>query len=107
MDRIDSTALAAANRLAQRAFHTMLVANCHGDPEDPRTRAYTAAERLVDELMADAQGRKAQAELDVLIEADRDDMLTSEDAEDLSLGDHYLFPEGVIESEPAFNGSFR
>ncbi len=85
MTDTDREALAAANRLAQRAFHTMLVAGCHGDPEDSRTRAYVAAERLVDELLADAQWEKSKAAMDELQRADLD----------AEKSDHHVYPAGV------------
>lgn len=50
-------ALVRANIDAQRAFRDMLIAGVYGDPTATLTRAYVAAERRVDELLRDAQGR--------------------------------------------------
>lgn len=69
-----------AGTVAQHAFHEMLEARCYSDPDDPRTRAYVAAERLVDELLVEAQWEKAKAELD---------RLQAIDIEELAKGDHF------------------
>lgn len=84
-----ATRLVRANDAAQAAFHDMLTEGVFPDPEHPLTRRYVAAERLVDSILVDAQWERSKAELDVAI------------------AEHYLFPEGVIEGLPEFNGSFR
>ena len=74
------TRLFEAHTAAQHRFHEMLVAGCYSDPDDPRTKAYVAAERLVDSILVDAQWEKAKAELDRLQMAD---------IEELARGDHF------------------
>lgn len=73
-----ATRLFEANAAAQRRFHDMLVLGCYSDPDAPETRAYVAAERLVDSILVDAQWEKSQAELDAL-----------------AAGEHFLRPAEV------------
>lgn len=75
---IDTAALLAeANAYAQRRFAAMLDAKTYSDPEAPETRAYVQAERVIDDLLGEAQWEKSKAEFDALQTAD------------LAAGDHY------------------
>lgn len=68
-----------AHTAAQFRFREMLIAGCYSDANDPRTIAYIVAERLVDSILVDAQGKAAQDGLDAA----------------LADGDHFVFPAGV------------
>lgn len=72
--------LAAAHTAAQRAFGAMMRTRSFSDPDAPETKAYVAAERLVDSILVDAQWEKAKAELDRLQMADLEEM-----------GDHFRY----------------
>lgn len=79
----DTTAIEQANAEAQRAFRAMLEARAVADPDAPETRAYTAAERRLDYLIAEARWEQAKSELDELIAADE--------------GNHFAWPDlGVV-----------
>lgn len=73
--------LEQAHEVAQQRFRVMLEAKCYADPEDHRTQAYQAAERIVDAIVVTAQWEKSKEELDALITADREN--------DLAVGDHF------------------
>lgn len=75
-------ALSAAHSRAAFAFREMLEARSYGDPNHPRTKAYVASERVVDELLVAAQGEAAFAAMDALVE-------------DLAAGDHFRYADGV------------
>lgn len=79
-----ATRLFEAHAAAQAAFHRMLVDGVFSDPDDERTKAYVAAERLVDSILVDAQWDKAKDALDALQAADND-----------FAGDHHVYPAGV------------
>lgn len=68
----------AAWQEAQQAFRAMLDAKVYGDPNAPETRAYSTAERHLDNLLADAQFAEVQAQLENAI-----------------AGDHHVYPMGV------------
>src|SRR5687768_15062166 len=60
---IDTAALLAeANAHAQRRFHAMLEAKTYSDPEAPETIAYIQAERIIDDLLGEAQWEASKAE---------------------------------------------
>lgn len=73
-----ATRLHEAHEAAQIAFRAMLNARAYSDPGHPLTRAYVAAERLVDSILVDAQWEKARAEMDRL-----------------QAGDHFRYAEHV------------
>lgn len=95
-----------AQDLAQDLMRAMLDAGVQGDANAPLTMAYVSAERVVDALdgfpRSGVEWEKAKAELDALIAGDTD---ADPDFDDR--GNHFLFPEGVVEGLPEFNGSFR
>lgn len=79
----DTIAIEQANAEAQRAFRAMLDAHVVADPDAPETRAYTACERRLDLLIAEARWEQAKSELDELIAADE--------------GNHFVWPDlGVV-----------
>lgn len=77
-----AAALDVAHGRARRAFLEMLYTRTYSDPNHPLTKAYVAAERVVDELLVAAQGEAAFAAMDALV------------AEDAA-GDHHFYPAGV------------
>jgi hypothetical protein len=64
MDIDTAALLAEANAHAQRRFHAMLEAKVFGDPENPLTRQYVLAERVVDDLLGEAQWEASKAAMD-------------------------------------------
>lgn len=60
LDIDSATLLAEANALAQRRFRAMLEAKAYSNPNDPLTLRYVEAERVIDDLLDEAQ-RKALA----------------------------------------------
>ena len=57
----------------------MLDARSYDDPEAPETRAYVAAERAIDELLVEMQGRRAFAETDAALTADNPEGMSYHD----------------------------
>ena len=74
-----ATRLARAHEAAQAAFHDMLTEGAFPDPDHPLTRAYVAAERLVDSILVGAQWERAKTELDRL-----------------QAGDHFRYPDWEV-----------
>jgi hypothetical protein len=58
---------------AQQCFVAMLDARSYDDPQAPETLAYIAAERAIDELLVEMQGRRAFAETDAVLSGDNPD----------------------------------
>ena len=67
-----ATRLREAHAEAQSRFHEMFTAGVYGDPYHDLTRAYVAAERRVDDAIADAQWEVAKATMDALQAADHE-----------------------------------
>ena len=87
MNPTDIDRLRDANDAAQLAFRAMLACGDLVNANDPCVKTYTAAERLIDAILIDLQGQRAQAELDALID-----------------GDHFAYPAGFAAIDPRDGG---